>query len=86
MRIFGKERQSLRVKNIRAARALYMDGPGTEEIEIEFVTDTGERLTLQMRPQLAHKLNLEVGSAYEAICPPLIRGSNYATWDGMQSQ
>lgn len=76
MRIFGKERQSLRVKKIRACRALYVDGDGTEEIEIHFITEEGQRLDLQIPHRAAPELIGQLTDAYEAINPPLSRRNN----------
>lgn len=86
MRIFRKERQSLRIDRIRAARALFMDGHGTEEIEVTFRTEEGDILTLQMKPHLAHRLVNEVSIAYQAICPPIRQYDGAAQWLGMDDQ
>lgn len=77
MKIFGKERESLRIKAARSCRALYMDGNGTEEIEIHLITDDGQRLDLQLPHRLAPALIGELTDAYEAINPPLSRRHNY---------
>ena len=83
MRIFGRERQSLRIKKLRAVRALYADGPGTEEIHIELLTETGEKLALQFHHRSVPALIGELTDAYEAINPPLSRRTNMAAgWDG----
>lgn len=84
MKIFGKERQSLRIRRAKAARALYMDGPGTEEVEITLLTENNELLTLQLPPQAVHQLVNELTDAYEAVCPPLTSGRGFARWEGMQ--
>lgn len=82
MRIFRKERESLRIKAIRACRAKYMDGNGTEEIEIHFITEDGERLDLQIPYRLVYNLVGDLKDAYEAINPPLsARNNRSATWD-----
>jgi len=83
MRIFGKERQSLRIKKAVAARAVYDNGEGLQEIELRLLTEDGERLTLQIPPSLARKLTLELSSAYEAINPPLRSSRNAADFLGM---
>lgn len=85
MKIFGKERQSLRIKKVKASRAVFMNDQGTQEIEVTVLTEDGEKLTLQMPPQLAHVLVREVGAAYEAINPPIHQGwgQGAAQWDGM---
>lgn len=82
MRIFRKERESLRVKKIKASRAVFID-LDHQEIEITFQTEEGDILTLQLPTRLAHVLISEATSAYLAINPPLRTGSDYATWDGM---
>ena len=82
--MFFKGKTNLRIKKIRAARAIFENELGTQEIELTVLTDNNERITFQMPPQLAHKLVTEVGSAYEAIAPRLFKGTDYATWDGMQ--
>lgn len=84
MWIFGKERQSLRIRKACAARAKYMDGPGTEEVEVRLLTDDGHTLDLQLKPQAVHQLINDLATAYEAICPPITRGMGYARWEGMQ--
>lgn len=82
MRIFGKERQSLKIKAIRAVRAMYADGPGTQEVEIHFITEDGQRLDLQIPFQLAPDLIGDLTNAYEAISPPLsARRNRAASWD-----
>ena len=83
MRIFGRDRQSLRIKKVRAARCKYMDGPGTEEVEVRLMTDGGEILDLQVPFQLIPKLIGELTDSYESIVPPLSRRQNWqAGWDG----
>lgn len=77
MKLFRKERQSLRVKKIRAARAVFLD-QDVQEMEIEFETEEGDRLTLQFMPRLAPGLIQELTGAYEAINPPLSRQRNPA--------
>lgn len=83
MFIFGKKRESLRIKQSKACRALYMDGAGTEEINIMLVTEEGEKLDLQIPHRMAPDLIGQLTDAYEAINPPLSRRNNAAaSWDG----
>lgn len=83
MRIFGRERASLTISKSRAVRALYMDGPGTEQVEVHLLTDDGQRLDLQFRPNAIPDLISQLEGAYEAINPPLSRRRNAAAqWDG----
>lgn len=81
LKIFGKNRESLRIKMVRACRALYADGPGTEEIEIHLITEEGQRLDLQFHHRAIPELIGQLTDAYEAINPPLSRRRNWAsTW------
>lgn len=83
--IFGKKRESLRIKKAKAARALYADGPGTEEIEVRLLTENGERLDLQFHHRAIPYLIGELTDAYESINPPLSRRHNYnAGWEGSE--
>ena len=83
MKIFGRERASLSIKRSRAVRALYADGPGTEQIEVHLITEGGERLDLQFHHRDIPALIGQLTDAYEAINPPLARRSNYqASWEG----
>jgi hypothetical protein len=81
MRIFSKERESLRIRKARASRAIYVD-KDVQEIDLEVETEDGERLTLRMSPRVAHTIISHMQTSYEAINPPLNRGSA-AQWDGM---
>lgn len=83
MKIFGKERDSLRVKRWRAFRAVFMDGNGTEEVHIQLLTDDNQRLALQVPMRQVPELIGQLTDAYEAINPPLSRRNNAAAgWDG----
>lgn len=83
MKIFGRERASLVISKVRAVRALYADGPGTEQIEVHLLTADGERLDLQFHHRSIPALIGELTDAYEAINPPLSRRNNMAAgWDG----
>lgn len=83
MKIFGKRRESLRIKKIRASRAVFVN-QDVQEVEIQFVTEDGERLDLQMPSRLAPALIQELTIAYQAINPPLRSGSYESTWQGME--
>lgn len=83
MKIFGRERQSLRIDKARACRALYADGPGTEEVEVHLITEEGQRLDLQFHHRSIPDLIGQLTDAYEAINPPLNRRVNPASgWSG----
>lgn len=83
MKIFGRERETLLIKAVRAVRAKYMDGPGTEMIEIHLRTEGNYRLDLHVPQQLAPELIGQLTDAYEAINPPLhLRHNRQSSWDG----
>lgn len=84
MFIFGKKRESLRIKKVQAARAVFMDGNGTEEIEIRLRTDDGERLDLQLPYRLAPRLVQELMIAHDAISPPMRLGQWNSQQQGME--
>lgn len=80
---FFREKESAHVKGIRAVRCEYLS-PDVQEVAIEFVAETGERLTLQLTPRQAFALVHDLQSAYEAINPPLNRSQGYSQWGGME--
>ena len=83
MKIFGKERESLKVSRWRAVRAKFMVGDGHEEVEIQLLTEDREKLTLRVPQRLVPELIGQLTDAYEAINPPLSRRRNaQAGWDG----
>lgn len=83
MKIFGRNRDSLRIKKAQATRALFMDGNGTQEIEIRLRTEEGDELALQIPFLLAPVLIGQLTDAYEAIVPPLSRRNNPAAQWGL---
>jgi hypothetical protein len=83
MKLFGKNKETLRIKRVKVARALYADGPGTQEIEVRLMTEDGEILDLQFHHFLAPEFIGQMTDAYESIVPPLARrGNAQASWDG----
>lgn len=82
MRIFGKERQSLRIQKVKASRAVFIN-QDVQEVEISLITEDGERLDLQLPSRLAPKLIQEMMLSYQAIHPPIQTGGFQATWQGM---
>lgn len=80
---FFKGKESTLVKKIRATRAVYL-GPDQEEVNVEFVNEEGEKLTLRINPKQVPGLIGDLSAAYEAINPPLRRNSNYSDWQGME--
>lgn len=83
MKIFGKNRESLRIKKAQAARAIFVNGEGTQEIEIRLITEEGDRLDLQIPFLMAPSLIGQMTDAYEAIVPPLSRRNNPAAQWGL---
>jgi hypothetical protein len=85
MRLFGKNRETLRIGKARACRAVYVrpGNPEEQEIEIQLITEDGERLDLRIKTKVAASLMLDMRDAYEAILPPMRRGNYAAGWQGM---
>lgn len=85
MKLFGKQRDSVVVAGIRAARAKYKLINDVDGIEVEFITPDGDRLTLQIPPVFIPGLINNLADAYEAISPPLRsrRDDNQAAFYGM---
>ena len=83
MKIFGRNRESLRIKKAQACRALFVDGNGTQEIEIRLRTEEGDELALQIPFLMAPALIGQLTDAYEAIVPPLSRRNNPAAQWGL---
>lgn len=83
MKIFGRERDSLKIKAVRAVRAKYAIQAGLEEVEVHLRTEEGHRLDLQFNIRDIPRLIGELTDAYEAVNPPLSRRHNAAaSWDG----
>lgn len=80
---FFKGKEDTHVKKIRAVSAQFI-GPEHYEVDVEFVNESGEKLTLHLTPKQARALCRELGHAYEAINPPLNRGQHYSQWQGME--
>lgn len=85
MMLFGKKRESIRVAKIRASRAIYVrpGNPDEQEVELQLITEDGERLDLRMRTGVVRQLILDLNDSYEAIVPPLTRGNRNAGFLGM---
>lgn len=81
---FFRGREATHVKAIRGVRAMYLS-PDHQEVNIEFLHEDGNRLTLQLTPEQTRGLIGDLVAAYEAINPPLnTRSNNYSTWLGME--
>lgn len=85
MKLFRKERQSLEVKGISAARAMVDQADRqTSHVEITFVTPEGDKLTLEIPTRFVPGLVKELRGAYEAINQPIQWGNGAAQWNGME--
>lgn len=74
MRIFGRERETLRVEKLQASRAKYHD-TDIQRVEVKLKTEGNGLLTLDMSTDQAHALIIQMTAAYNAIRPPLATGS-----------
>jgi hypothetical protein len=81
---FFKGKEDTRVKKIKASRAVYDLHTNSEEVEITFINEDGEKLTLRLNVHQTHSLIMELTTAYDAIRPPLSRGNYAAGWMGME--
>lgn len=82
MKIFGRERESLRIKKIAAARAVYVNAD-VQEVEIKFKTEDNEILTLIVPSRLLRNLIRDLHVCHIAINPPLMTGQYQSQWQGM---
>lgn len=74
----------LQVKRFRMSRAIY-NTPDNQELELELETEDGEKVTLYFRSHMVPSLVSDMIDTYEAINPPLNRGSRQAGWYGMDN-
>ena len=82
MKLWGRNREVVKVQKAIASRVVF-HGIDHQEIELRLVTEDGEKLTLIIPPRIVHKLVGEISNAYEAVNPPLRRGSGPADFLGM---
>jgi len=81
---FFKGKESTKVKKIGASRAIVGGVTSdTDEVHITFISEDNEKLVLELTPRQARDLIGMVTCSYEAINPPLTRGSYAASWQGM---
>lgn len=73
------QKHSIRVKKIRASRAVYHDSE-ILRIEIEIHTEYGDKLVLEMTPKQAHALISQTTVAYQAIFPPVRKSQEPYAW------
>lgn len=84
MMIFGRKRESLRIKKLKASRAVFVDRD-IQEVELSLITDDNERLDLQIPDRLIAPLIQQLTISYQAIHPPIHgSGSLRAGWEGME--
>jgi len=72
----------LDVKKFKVVRAIY-NTPDNQELELTLETADGEVVTMYFRSHMVPALVTEIMDAYEAINPPMNRGSNAAGFYGM---
>jgi hypothetical protein len=85
MWLFRKERQHLRIEEVRATRAVMVLNEETQECNVSLVTEDGDRLDLTLPDRILPDLVMDLIDVYEAIHPPLKRGTRQATWMGMRN-
>ena len=81
---FFKGKESTRVKKIGASRAIYVN-PDLTEIHVTFLDEDNNKLILELTPRQARSLIEQMTFSYEAVNPPLHRGSRAADWQGMEN-
>lgn len=81
-RLFGSK-LAVPVDRIQACRSVF-ESADVQRIDINFVTDNAERLTLECKPKQVAELIVQLTIAYNAINPPLPTGQGQATHWGMQ--
>jgi hypothetical protein len=82
---FFKGKESAKVRQIRASRIKYID-PDHSEVHIEFRAEDKSlpSLVLELTPTQTRALIGDLTAAYDAINPPLYRGTHESTWQGME--
>lgn len=65
-----------RVREVIASRALY-ESEEIQRVEVKLELETGDKLTIELLPRQAHKLIVQMTSAYEAIHPQIPRVNHY---------
>lgn len=85
MKLFGKQKEHLRIRDIKAARAVMVLHEETQECNVSMITEDGERLDLTLPDRVLPELIMDLCDVYESIHPPLRRGSRQSTWMGMRN-
>lgn len=83
MKLFGKNKETLRIKKAAAARAVFVDTE-TTDMEIKLLTEDGEKLMLILPMSQAAALINDLHLAHTAANPPLFTGRHQSEWFGMQ--
>lgn len=84
MWLFGKNRETVKVRKIAAGRAIYQGVDLTHtEIEVKLRTDEGEKLTLLIPLQQANCLIRDLQISYSAAVPSSTTGRYESQWQGM---
>lgn len=83
MKFFGGK-ESVNVRSVGATRAVIDQTAEIEKVEIIFENDEGRKLSMMLTAKQAATLWHNLADAYEAINPPLKRGTKYAEYLGMK--
>jgi len=76
---FRERKDTYRVKFIWAYRVKYSTLVEREEIEMKFVSEEGDEISLLLSPNLTHLVVQQLSEAYETINPPLKRQSQLSS-------
>lgn len=87
MRLFGRERESLRIKKARGAKVVIQTVlDETIEINLRVITEDGEALDLVLPDRILPGIIQDLTIVYESIHPPLRTiGGRAAGWQGMEN-
>lgn len=85
MRLFGRERESIRVKKIRGSRAVIALHEEQVECNLRLVTEDGEVLDIIVPDKELPVLIQDLVITYQAIHPPIRFGNWNSQQDGMQN-
>jgi hypothetical protein len=85
MKLWGKNKEHIRVADIQATKAVVVLHQTAVECNVRLVSEDGEVLDLTIPDHLLPEFVLDLTDVYEAIHPPLRRGSRIATWRGMDN-
>jgi hypothetical protein len=87
MRLFGKEKQMLRIKSAKPSRVVIaMLRDDIIEVNLSLITEDGEQLDLQLPDKVLPKMIQDLTIVYESIHPPLRTvGGRAAGWQGMEN-